>query len=67
MRIVAFSVLLATEMLMLLSDGWLASARPLAPLYGSVIGRRTEPILTPPPSQGRIQIALPHAVAPGDA
>jgi hypothetical protein len=45
----AFSVLLTTEMPLLFSDGWLAWARLLAaPLYGDVIGRRTELILTPP-------------------
>jgi len=63
----AFSVLLTTEMPLLSSDRWLASARLLAePLQVGVTGRRTELVLIPS-GQGRMRIVSPHGPASGAA
>ncbi|MBE3037899.1 MAG: hypothetical protein IMZ62_03685 [Chloroflexi bacterium] len=62
----AFSGLLTTEMPLLFSDWLPASARLLAePLYGGVIGRRTELVLIPS-GQGRMRIISPHELLPAE-
>ena len=59
-------MLLATEMLMLFSEWWLAPSRLLAAtLQVGVIGRLTELVLVPT-GHGHMRIVSPHEPLVGD-